>query len=273
MYKDYLKKAIQIAYEAGLATLNYYKAELQVEIKADNSPLTLADKASNDVIVSNLSKFSLPVLTEESELVDYSIRKNWTKYWLIDPLDGTKEFIKKSDEYTVNIALIDEGKPVLGVVYAPAKDLLFYGLLDYGSFKVNDVSKNDLEKILGSPNNTKLPVKNSNDIPVVVASKSHKNQETVEYIEKIKEIYGQVIEENYGSSLKLCMVAEGSADIYPRIGPTMEWDTAASHAVVEAAGQYILTYPELKPMEYNKENLLNPFFIVFNQKMKKAVLP
>ncbi len=273
MNKEYLIKAVQIAYEAGMATLNYYASDLKVEIKSDNSPLTQADKASNEIIVKGLSDFNLPILTEESDQVDYSIRKHWEKYWLIDPLDGTKEFIKKSDEYTVNIALIENNKPVLGVVYAPAKDLLFYGLVGYGSFKVINATESDLSSILTSPKNIKLPIDLENPIPVVVASKSHKNPETIDYIGRIQKILGEVKEENYGSSLKLCMVAAGEADIYPRIGPTMEWDTAASQAIVEAAGQHIVTYPELKPMMYNKENLLNPYFIVFNSKMKKAVIP
>lgn len=269
--EDLLSSAIQTSIEAGKATLMYYQSELKIEYKSDNSPLTLADKASNSIIVKSLQQTNIPIISEESKPEEFKIRSRWEYFWLIDPLDGTKEFINRSDEYTINIALVKNSEPILGVVYSPAKDLLFYALEDFGAYKVEKVDKMSVNQILDDKFRLKLPLKSKHDIPVVVASKSHKNQETQDFIEGIKKEFKEIVEESYGSSLKLCMVGEGSADIYPRLGPTMEWDTAASHVIVKVSGCHIVQYPSLKPMIYNKENLLNPYFIVYNNKMKKAV--
>lgn len=271
MMNDILKSVVQISLQAGKATLEFYGKNMDIEKKEDNSPITKADKLSNSILINGLLSYNLPVLSEESDKLGYETRKKWNEYWLIDPLDGTKEFIKKSDEYTINVALIKGTFPVMGVVYAPAKDLLFYGQAGYGSYKVEKASSVNLTGCFSDTIRKKLPIAYSNPIPVVVASKSHMNQETDYFIQQIKQYYTAVQTEHYGSSLKLCMIAEGSADIYPRMGPTMEWDTAASQAIVEAAGYNVVQYPGGTRLSYNKENLLNPFFIVYNNRVKKAV--
>jgi 3'(2'), 5'-bisphosphate nucleotidase len=271
MMVDILKYVVQISLQAGKATLEFYGRNMEVEKKEDNSPITEADKLSNSILINGLQRYNLPVLSEESDKVGYETRKKWDEYWLIDPLDGTKEFIRKSDEYTINVALIKGTFPVMGVVYAPAKDLLFYGQAGYGSFKVENASEVNLAGCFSETIRRKLPVGHSNPIPVVVASKSHMNQETEHFIQQIRQYYSTIQTEHYGSSLKLCMIAEGSADIYPRMGPTMEWDTAASQAIVEAVGYSVIQYPGGSRMSYNKENLLNPFFIVYNNHIEKAV--
>jgi 3'(2'), 5'-bisphosphate nucleotidase len=266
-----LKLAVKASILAGIETLRFYKKDIDIEFKDDNSPITLADNYSNNTILKQLLPYKIPILSEESDQKIYSERKQWSRYWLIDPLDGTKEFINKSDEYTVNIALMDSNYPILGVVFAPAKDLLFYGSDSSGAYKVEKVSEKSVNDLFNDNHREKLPNHHDNSFPVLVCSKSHLNTETARFIERIEKCVGNIKTENYGSSLKLCMVAEGSADIYPRLGPTMEWDTAASNAIIEASGMTILQYPQMKKMEYNKENLLNPYFIVFNNKMSKIV--
>ncbi|MBD3248773.1 3'(2'),5'-bisphosphate nucleotidase CysQ [Candidatus Woesearchaeota archaeon] len=244
---------IDIAKEAGKVIMEVYSKDFDFEDKKSSSfsegvsPLTEADTAADKVIKRRLRELypSIPVLSEEGKDISYSLRKKWNKFFLVDPLDGTKEFIKRNGEFTVNIALIFEGKPILGVVYVPVKDILYYGF-EGGSFKVDS---NDAVKLEPSLHDGKLRV---------VASKSHFNDETKEYIEKLGEEYELV---NAGSSLKLCLVASNEADIYPRLGPTMEWDTAAAHAVVKFAGKKVLKL-DGKELEYNKENLLNPYFVV-----------
>ncbi|MGM5485308.1 MAG: 3'(2'),5'-bisphosphate nucleotidase CysQ [Nanobdellota archaeon] len=232
-----------IARKAGEKTLEIYNKDFETEYKDDKSPLTEADLASNEVIVDGLKKISdHPILSEETKEVDHEERKGWDKFWLIDPLDGTKEFIKRNGEFTVNIALIEDGEPTFGVVYVPVKDQMYYSY--------NGKSYLDGEE---------LPFGKERDNFVVVASRSHFNDETKEYIEKITSDYELI---SRGSSLKLCAVAEGSADIYPRLGPTMEWDTAAAHAVVRGAGREVYDVSTNKPLKYNKESLKNPFFVV-----------
>jgi len=247
----------EIAIGAGMEIMDVYKKDFTVEYKDDKSPLTEADIRANNYITRELNKLTpdIPILSEESKMIPYSERKFWNSFWLVDPVDGTKEFIKKSDEFTVNIALIQKGKPVLGVVYAPALDELYFGSTTHAATKKqNQVTK-------------KLPLKKEDDsIIKVVASKSHLTPETSAFIEKIAQESGKKTElTSRGSSLKLCMVAEGSAHIYPRLGPTMEWDTAAAHAVVNAAGKRVIATDginETGELLYNKEDLLNPWFIV-----------
>lgn len=262
-----LKVAIDTAINAGKATLKYYGKEIKVDVKYDNSPLTAADLESNQIIEEGLKATGIPVLSEESKSTDIQNRKNWKKFWLVDPLDGTKEFINNSDEYTVNIALIIDKHPEMGIIYVPAKDILYFGQKNLGAYKVENAGQILDNDFFSSENLLKLPVF-SNETPAIVASRSHLDDNTKQFIEKSQKIYKNVKVENYGSSLKLCMIAEGRADIYPRMGPTMEWDIAAGHAIVEAAGFRISKYPALTPLEYNKESLVNSWFIAFNTKYK-----
>jgi 3'(2'), 5'-bisphosphate nucleotidase len=241
-----IKKLIDIAIEAGNEIMRIYNlADFGVEMKADNSPLTLADKASNKVIMDGLKQFNYPILSEEGAEIPYSERKKWSKFWLIDPLDGTKEFIKKNGEFTVNIALIHNGEPVIGVVYAPVLDWMFWGNSE-GGWKAS-----------GDEPPVKLAKKQSTKVKTIVASRSHLSAETQEIIDKYPG--AEVI--SMGSSLKFLLLAENKAQLYPRFAPTMEWDTAAAHGVLRALGYVINKTDKPEPLTYNKENLLNPWFI------------
>ncbi len=246
---------INVAKQAGKEILKIYGTDFEIEQKKTDSfdegesPLTKADTASNDIIIRSLKEKypDIPILSEENKEVDYQERKDWKRFWLIDPLDGTKEFIKRNGEFTVNIALIDNKKTVFGVVYVPVTDVVYYGN-DCGSYKIENGEK------------IKLPVLNyKREKIIVVASRSHFNDETKEYVESLGKEYELV---SKGSSLKLCIVAEGKADIYPRLGPTMEWDTAAAHAIVKFAGKNVYDFKTHRELQYNKESLLNPWFIV-----------
>jgi len=244
-----LDKIEQIAYEAGDAIMQIYRKDFQIEYKEDNSPLTEADTKANEIICDALLKLypNIPIMSEENKQIEYEIRKEWEYYWCIDPIDGTKEFIKKNDEFTVNIALIHKHTPVLGVVYAPAINEMYKAKQGEGAFK----------------NDEKLPLqKNSHpkEKLFVVASKSHLSEETQKFIDALDT--KEIVQISKGSSLKLCMVAEGVADIYPRLAPTMEWDTAAADAIVRESGNMTYQFDKQEPMVYNKENLLNPWFIV-----------
>jgi len=238
-----------IAIKAGSAIMEIYQKDFVVEYKNDKSPLTEADIVSNSIICSSLKRKypDIPTLSEENKEVSYNIRKKWNYYWCIDPIDGTKEFIKKNGEFTVNIALIYKNRPVLGVVYAPVLNDIYYSKQGFGAYK----------------NSKKLPLK-TNKTPkerlIVVASKSHLSKETQEFIDTLNT--KKIEQISKGSSLKLCMVAEGVADIYPRLAPTMEWDTASAHAIVLEAGKEVIRYIDNKSIVYNKENLLNPWFVV-----------
>ena len=262
---DILKIA-QTAIRAGDGILKIYEKDFEVEYKADDSPLTEADKISNEIIIDELNKVfpEIPVLSEESKEVPYEQRKNWGYFWLIDPLDGTKEFVKKNGEFTVNIALIHGSKPVLGVIAVPVKGTLYFGIEGVGSFKSSmgpEILKyNEQSQLI--ENSEKLPVVSSPRPYTIVGSRSHMSDETQEFIAKKKKEHGNVDILSIGSSLKLCMVAEGRADIYPRFGPTMEWDTGAGHAIATASGAKVFEPVEGKPLLYNKENLLNPWFVV-----------
>jgi len=247
-----IQDIVTIAKEAGAAIMQVYKQDFEVEYKKDSSPLTLADKKANDMIEDGLNQLSVifPILSEEGKEISYEDRKHWEYFWLVDPLDGTKEFVKKNGEFTVNIALIYKDTPVLGVVYAPALDICYWAKQDEGAFK----DGKDLPLKVADQRNTYK----------VVASRSHMSDETQSFIDAIdtdkeKELI------SIGSSLKICIVAEGEADIYPRLGPTMEWDTGAAHAIVNESGKEIKEHNDSKPqtaLEYNKRNLLNQWFIV-----------
>lgn len=251
-----INKIIDIALKAGEEIMMIYAQDFSVEIKGDNSPLTLADQKANGIIMTALKKLypEIPIISEETKVMAYEERKNWNEYWLVDPLDGTKEFIKKNGEFTVNIALMSDGEPVAGVVFAPAKKQLWYGMKGEGSYKINeDGSKTPLPKGTDWRELQKVNV---------VGSRSHMSEETLQFVEDLKKQGKEVEFVSSGSSLKFCLVAEGLADVYPRFGPTMEWDTAAGHAVVAIAGGKVLNWQTKQPLQYNKENLLNPFFIV-----------
>jgi len=244
-----LESIVSIAKDAGDAIMAIYSREFQIKYKEDQSPLTEADTKSNEIICTALQKLypDIPILSEENKEVLYEERKNWEYYWCIDPIDGTKEFIKKNGEFTVNIALIHKDTPVVGVVYAPALGNMYQAKKGEGAFK----------------NGYKLPLE-INNTPTkklrVVASKSHLSKETQDFIDTLKT--EQIEQVSIGSSLKLCMIAEGSADIYPRLAPTMEWDTAAADAIVRESGKMTYQFENLQSMVYNKETLLNPWFIV-----------
>jgi 3'(2'), 5'-bisphosphate nucleotidase len=247
---------IATAREAGAAILDVYRTEFDVEHKEDSSPLTEADLRSHRIILSRLAERypDVPVLSEESgDNAPYEVRRSWSLYFLVDPLDGTKEFVKRNGQFTVNIALMEHGKPVAGVVYAPDLDWMYFGSKD-GSFKA-----------AGGAAAVRLvpPAMRSNEKVVVVGSRSHSTPEMGAFIEGMKQDYGEVEFIAMGSSLKLCTVAEGKADIYPRLGPTMEWDTAAAHAVVTHSGRRVLAWgDEDSDLPYNKPDLLNGWFIV-----------
>ena len=236
-----------IAKKAGDAIMKIYVRDFEIEYKEDKSPLTEADIKANEIICSSLKKLypNIPIMSEENKEEEYAIRKKWTYYWCIDPIDGTKEFIKRNGEFTVNIALIHKNRPVLGVVYAPAILDMYFAKEGEGAFK----------------NALPLPRDIENEKYIVVASKSHLSQETKDFVDNIQTSKKKKLT-SIGSSLKLCLVAEGKADIYPRLAPTMEWDTAAAHAIVLESGKSVIEFTSKKEVVYNKENLLNPWFIV-----------
>ncbi|MDQ0162537.1 3'(2'),5'-bisphosphate nucleotidase CysQ [Aeribacillus alveayuensis] len=255
---------LKISLDAGKEILQVYANDFDVESKEDQSPLTLADKKSHETIVKGLSSLypDIPVLSEEGKSIPYDTRKEWDYLWLVDPLDGTKEFIKRNGEFTVNIALIEEGKPVVGMIYAPVLDTAYFAKKDIGSFKLENVSTVEVQDDLALVNvSVRLPLEIKKEKVSVVASRSHLSPETEEYINQIKEKYGEIEITSAGSSLKLCLVAEGKADVYPRFAPTMEWDTAAGQAIVERSDGVVLNIETGVNLTYNKENLLNSWFI------------
>jgi 3'(2'), 5'-bisphosphate nucleotidase len=264
--ENFLYVAIRAALDGGKAILDIYNdpnSDFGIERKADNSPLTKADKASNIIITQALSCTPLPILSEEGKETSYEERKEWKMLWVVDPLDGTKEFIKKNGEFTVNIALVKEGVPVLGVIYVPVRRELYFGASTIGSYKLTDVDcdkQPSTQEIMTKA--TKLPNATGHQGIVVVASRSHMSEETIAFIDGLKKQGQPVTTINSGSSLKICLVAEGSADYYPRFAPTMEWDTAAGDAIARGAGCKVTLTDGETPLKYNKENLVNPWFLV-----------
>jgi len=256
-----LEKAILAAISAGREILKIYNQEdFGIEIKADNSPLTLADKAAHSLITNSLAG-ETPILSEEGKTIPWKTRKNWRQFWLVDPLDGTKEFIKRNGEFTVNIALIENGVPQLGVIVVPVSGELYYADVN-GSFK-SSINMNDNDVTIDTvlKNSIKLPSENPSVNYVVVGSRSHSNPETEEFITNIDTKGKPLQMVTKGSSLKLCMVATGEANCYPRLGPTMEWDIAAGHAIAHFAGKSVTRF-DGQQLIYNKEDLLNPWFVV-----------
>ncbi len=235
-------------------------ADFGIERKADNSPLTLADKAAHARIMSYLEATDIPVLSEEGAHLPYEERQQWQRLWIVDPLDGTKEFIKRNGEFTVNIALVEDGAPILGVIYVPVKRQLYYGMVGEGAWKQDGASFDSPAPPSVPPQS--LPLKAASRPFTVVASRSHLSSETEAFINTLRHAHPDLQLISSGSSLKICLVAEGKADIYPRHAPTMEWDTAAGHAIAAAVGCSITDPATALPLHYNKPDLHNPWFIV-----------
>ena len=277
--------AIEAAVDAGQEIMNVYEQpDLGIVQKEDDSPLTRADLASNRRINSYLSPSDIPLISEENRQLEYVDRKDWEACWIVDPLDGTKEFIKKNGEFTVNIAMIRDRKPAAGVVGVPDRDTLYFAADKIGSYRtkvsqaaellkkqagtiyrINTTSDIAVDPILRDliAQSKSLPINQSTNRPFTIAgSRSHATPELEAFVEEKRQEYGEVEFISAGSSLKLCLVAEGRADIYPRTGPTMEWDTAAGQAIVEFSGGKVFKYDTTEPLDYNKENLLNPWFAV-----------
>jgi 3'(2'), 5'-bisphosphate nucleotidase len=260
--KELLALAINASLEAGNRIMEIYENEdFEVDFKGDNSPLTKADLASHEIIMEHLKDSGIPVLSEEGKDLSYDERKNWKQLWIVDPIDGTKEFIKRNGEFTVNIALVEDQMPILGVIYVPALKQLYFAGKECGSFKLENITEfSSLEEI--SSKAYKLPKNLNNEKYTVVASKSHLSPETEEYIASLEKEHGKVQTISKGSSLKLCMVAEGQANQYPRFAPTMEWDTAAGQAICTYAGKIVMDWITKSEMLYNREQLLNNWFLV-----------
>ena len=264
---DYYSVAIESSIAAGKVIMGIYEKDFQIDFKNDNSPLTEADMAANTVIMDYLKKTNIPIISEENKQISYAIRKEWTSCWIVDPLDGTKEFVKKNGEFTVNIALVKNGLPEFGVIYVPTTGVLYFGYvsrqkayritIDHSNYTISDILKNASEI---------QPQQKLNTIRVV-GSRSHMNQETLDFVENLRQKSQKGIElVSKGSSLKFCLVAEGSADVYPRFAPTMEWDTAAGQAICMATGLKVIDNTTNEEMQYNKENLLNSYFLVSNDR-------
>ncbi len=272
-----LLSALFASKKAGDKILEVYKSDFGVEHKNDKSPLTIADKQSHQIILDQLLTFSpvnFPVLSEEGKDISFEERRRWDYFWLIDPLDGTKEFINRNGEFTVNIAMIQKKRPILGVIHVPAMDTFYYGAEGIGAYRLDSgvelsdipddggYTKEDLfNEIIGKSKRLPIVLNKTAAEFTIIGSRSHMSKETAEYINRLKQEHGEANFISAGSSLKFCLLAEGKADVYPRFGPTIEWDTAAGHAIVEQAGGKVVDIETDKPLEYNKRNLLNPYFV------------
>ncbi len=252
MYEKIIDKVCDMAVSAGEEIMNIYNNadDFLIELKNDDSPLTIADKKSNEIINEGLNSLDVryPIISEENRQVEYEVRKRYNRFWLVDPLDGTKEFIKRNDEFTVNIALIEDGYPIMGFVYVPATSLLYYSCKKEGAFKKENSYAERIKVLEFDILDKGLKV---------ICSRSHINEATKSFMDKLVE--PETISK--GSSLKFLIIAEGAAHIYPRLGPTMEWDTGAAQAILEEAGGSVLHYETHQRLNYNKASLLNPYFI------------
>jgi 3'(2'), 5'-bisphosphate nucleotidase len=236
--------------KAGTAIMTVYRSPVSVEQKADRSPVTAADRLSHEIVTATLKRdYAFPVLSEEGKSIEYDERRRWDAFWLVDPLDGTKEFINGNGEFTVNIALIRGGVPVMGVIYVPVKDLLYYAVKGGGAYKIEHGLT------------VRLPLRTERKDCTVVGSRSHASREFEEYVRTLRARHEDLAFVSAGSSLKFCLVAEGTADLYPRLGTTMEWDTAAGQLIVEEAGGRVVDASDGRPLRYNKADLRNPHFI------------
>ena len=267
MDKNLLLTAIRASLEAGSEIMSVYtdpNADFEIEKKADNSPLTIADRKSHMVIAARLASTPYPVLSEEGKKIPVEERQSWNELWIVDPLDGTTNYIRNG-EFTVNIAYVKNGKPEAGVIYIPVKEELYFADSQYGAYKIEHITQLDSEETVDSliSKAHRLPYQEEAQRSsfIIVASRSHLTPETEAYIEEMKQKHQEVETVSKGSSLKLCLIAEGKADVYPRFAPTMEWDTAAGHAIIRAMGKEVYQAGTQHPLEYNKEDLLNPWFI------------
>ena len=248
--KTNLELSIKAAIEGGEEILKIYDSEFDVAYKEDQSPLTEADKNAHLAIVKYLDNTTIPVLSEEGRSISYEERKDWNLLWIVDPLDGTKEFVKRNGEFTVNIALIENGIPIMGVIYVPVTGVLYYGAKEIGSFKKENGEL------------TQLPIEKKTTTYTAVGSRSHNSPETEAFFDELRAKHGDIEIVSMGSSLKICLVAEGVAEVYPRFAPTMEWDTAAGHAIAKYAGKILKDVKTNQEMVYNRPELLNNHFIV-----------
>ncbi|RAP32266.1 3'(2'),5'-bisphosphate nucleotidase [Candidatus Marinamargulisbacteria bacterium SCGC AG-414-C22] len=248
------KKLIQLCQKASKAILKYYKTDIQVHIKADQSPFTLADTASHDILTHELTKLypDVPIISEEmTTQVDYETRKQWPEFWLVDPLDGSKEFIKQNDQFCIIISLIQHNEPVFGLIYSPVSSLAFIATKGEGAYRIEGHKKVKLTKKC-----------NHNDNLTIIGSLSHSSPEFESFVKEQKKIANNIQVVQIGSALKFCKVAEGEADMYPRFVPTMEWDTAAGQLLVEECGKTMIDCVTKQRLKYNKQNLKNNSFIV-----------
>lgn len=273
-YDHFLETIIKVSIEAGDAIMEVYATDFSVNLKTDNSPLTMADTRANDIILNTLNQTGLPAISEEGRHIPFHIRENWETFWLVDPLDGTKEFVNRNGEFSVNIGLISAKKPVLGVIYAPVDDILYFSDSE-GAWKIEFakgivMANSDVANLKRA--GLKLPLEREDNDYTVVASRSHLNPETTDFINKIKHEHDSIRIVSRGSSLKMCMIAESHADVYPRFGITSEWDTAAGHAIVMAAGGRVVKM-ENKDIElsYNNQDLENPSFMAFRPKKENQL--
>lgn len=265
---ELLHQAIIASVLAGQDILTVYDTDFAVQYKEDRSPLTLADQKASDRISAVLAPFGIPVLSEEGEHPAHGERKAWNRLWVVDPLDGTKEFVKRNGEFTVNVALVEDGLPVSGVIYSPMFKDLYFAAKGLGAYKIDKhvfidhvegIETLSLDALLAMAG--KLPLHKPGGVYKVVASRSHMSSETYQYIEQLKHQHGPVEIVSTGSSIKMCWVAEGVANEYPRFGPTMEWDTAAGQAILQEAGCELIDFETKQPMRYNREELRNNWFI------------
>ncbi|MBL4752275.1 MAG: 3'(2'),5'-bisphosphate nucleotidase CysQ [Flavobacteriales bacterium] len=261
-----LKLAIKAALDAGAEIMDVYGMEdFGVEYKDDKSPLTLADKRANEAIEAILILADIHILSEEGRAISYEERKNWEVLWVVDPLDGTKEFVKRNGEFTVNIALVKDNTPILGVIYVPVKRELYFAAEGVGAYKIGNISKNsgyaeEVRDLIADA--ILLPIPIDKHTYVVVGSRSHMSEATQDYVKSLSQSHDTVELVSAGSAIKLCLVAEGVADEYPRFAPTMEWDTAAGHAIANFAGKQVTVHETGEELKYNRENLVNPWFVV-----------
>ena len=257
--KNLINPVCETAVQAGKVIIKYYELKKTVLFKEDKSPLTKADLESNQLIINSLLKIdkNIPILTEES-FVDWSIRKNWNTYWLVDPLDGTKEFIKENDEFSVNIALIENNHPVLGVIYSPTLETIYFSYKKGGSYKLNIKKFEKIENYFDNSIKINTSLKKKDDALIVICSKSHPNDEFNKWITKNVKNFKLI---KKGSSLKFCDIAEGTADLYPRLKPTSEWDIAAGHIILIESGGKIESLNQKEILYNTKENVINPYFI------------
>ena len=253
-----LKLAIDAAIQAGKKIIEIYNSDdFNLEYKLDDSPLTVADTASNKIIENILEASNISILSEEGNILDFNNRKNLKHLWVVDPLDGTKEFIKKNNEFTVNISLIENSVPVIGVIYAPALNVLYFSERKLGAYKTLITALDEFDNSKAF----RLPLVEKSNEYKVLTSRSHLDDNTLDYIDNLKVNNLKVVSVPMGSSLKFCLLAEGLADCYPRFSPCMEWDTAAGQIICDEAGFKVIDLKTMKPIVYNRENLINNYFI------------